>query len=75
MRALLPPPGETIRSAITCPLSPGGESSHHKRGSTDRVHPSLHIKLHLELREHQGQVHAKPIGAAGLCVLTVPDKE
>lgn len=36
----------------------GGESTDYQRRSPDGIHPPLHIKLHLQLREYQGQVHA-----------------
>lgn len=53
----------------------GGEPTDDQRRSANRVHPSLHIKLYLELREYQGQVHAEPIGSAGVRFPAVSHQE
>lgn len=59
----------TVRS-VADPAA-GGESTDHQRRSADRIYPPLHIKLHLQLREYQGQVHAGDNGnyslAAAAC--------
>ena len=45
------------------------------RGAAVRVHSPLHLELHLDVRELQGQVHAEPSRAPCVCLPSVAYKE
>ena len=53
-------------SFFSIPVFPGCEQTDHSGWATHRVHPPLHIQLHLYLWDHQGQVHAEQVFSSPL---------